>query len=104
MDAGWTDDVSINPVNWEQRVSDAWASIDQRSKVTTVTTWHSACIIDLAFYAILSGHTTDRTPSERPTADNLRPTTRQQRSSGTNRLSYPCIMSQYHKRYVYVKK
>ncbi len=32
MDAGWTDDVSINPVIWEQRVSDAWASIDQRSE------------------------------------------------------------------------
>jgi len=62
MDAGWTGNVITDPVNWEQRVSDAWASIDQRSKVTTVTTWHSACIIDLAFYAILSRHTTDYRP------------------------------------------
>jgi len=32
MDAGWTDDVITDRVNWEQRVSDAWASADQRSE------------------------------------------------------------------------
>jgi len=32
MDAGRTDDVITDPVSWEQRVSDAWASIDQRSE------------------------------------------------------------------------
>ena len=30
MDAAWTGDVLIDPVNWEQRVADAWASLDQR--------------------------------------------------------------------------
>ncbi len=32
MDAGWTDDVIADRVNWEQRVSDAWASADQRNE------------------------------------------------------------------------
>ncbi len=32
MDAGRTDGYRTDPVNWEQRVSDAWASLDQRSE------------------------------------------------------------------------
>ncbi len=32
MGAGWTDDIITDPVSWEQRVSDAWVSLDKRSE------------------------------------------------------------------------
>jgi len=35
LDTGWTGDVTTTkavPLNWEQRVADAWASIDRRSE------------------------------------------------------------------------
>jgi len=31
MDTGWADEVRTDPANWERRVADAWASLDQRS-------------------------------------------------------------------------